>query len=148
MDNHEKRSVTIRISEFYSSNCSEEKYVRVTEKTEQYMRQWKLREESIARKNRRYKLTCFDEILTGECEGIYTPSHERDICCYTETELLHMAFDALPEYEKEIIDRYYFGSMKLIDLADKYGISKSSMGRHLEKARDMLKKIMLSYMQK
>lgn len=82
----------------------------------------------------------------GECEGAYTPSHEDDICGYTETELLHMAIEALPDYEKEIIERHYFYKVKLVDLAEMYDISKSSMGRHIRKAREMIKNTMLSYM--
>ncbi len=148
MNNNEKRNVTIRIAEIYPNNCSEQKYEKVTKRTERYMRRWEIREESRARKNRRYGLCTFDENVMGECEGAYTPSHEDDICGYTETELLHMAIEALPDYEKEIIERCYFDNVKLVDLAEMYGISKSSMGRHIRKAREMIKKTMLLYMQK
>ena len=146
MNNNEKRNVTIRIAEVYPNNCSEQKYENVTKRTERYMRRWEIREESRARKNRRYGLCTFDENVMGECEGAYTPSHEDDICGYTETELLHMAIEALPDYEKEIIERCYFDKVKLVDLAEMYGISKSSMGRHIRKAREMIKKAMLLYM--
>ena len=146
MNNNEKRNVTIRIAEVYPNNCSEQKYENVTKRTERYMRSWEIREESRARKNRRYGLCTFDENVMGECEGAYTPSHEDDICGYTETELLHMAIEALPDNEKEIIERCYFDKVKLVDLAEMYGISKSSMGRHIRKAREMIKKAMLLYM--
>ena len=146
MNNNEKRNVTIRIAEVYPNNCSEQKYENVTKRTERYMRRWEIREESRARKNRRYGLCTFDENVMGECEGAYTPSHEDDICGYTETEILHMAIEALPDYEKEIIERCYFDKVKLVDLAEMYGISKSSMGRHIRKAREMIKKAMLLYM--
>ena len=146
MNNNEKRNVTIRIAEVYPNNCSEQKYENVTKRTERYMRRWEIREESRARKNRRYGLCTFDENVMGECEGAYTPSHEDDICGYTETEILHMAIEALPDYEKELIERHYFDKVKLVDLAEMYGISKSSMGRHIRKAREMIKKAMLLYM--
>lgn len=107
MNNNEKRNVTIRIAEVYPNNCSEQKYENVTKRTERYMRRWEIREESRARKNRRYGLCTFDENVMGECEGAYTPSHEDDICGYTETEILHMAIEALPDYEKELIERHY-----------------------------------------
>lgn len=146
MNNNEKRNVTIRLAEVYPNNCSEQKYEKVTKRTERYMRRQEIREESRARKNRRYGLCTFDENVMGECEGAYTPSHEDDICGYTETELLHMAIEALPDYEKEIIERHYFYKVKLVDLAEMYDISKSSMGRHIRKAREMIKNTMLSYM--
>ena len=148
MNNNEKRSVTIRIAEVYPNNCSEQKYEKVTKRIEQYMCRWVIREESRARKNRRYGLCTFDENVMGECEGIYTPSPEEDICGYTEIELLHIAIEALPDYEKELIEHHYFGDVKLVDLAEMYGISKSSMGRHIKKAREMIKDLMFLYMEK
>lgn len=148
MNNNEKRNVTIRLADYYPHNCSEQKYVKVTKSTERYMRRWEIREESRARKDRRYGLRTFDEVIMGECEGACTPSHEKDICCYTEIELLHIALGELPDYEKELIEHYYFGGMKLLDLSEMYGISKSAIARHIKKARNMMKKTMLSYMEK
>ena len=148
MKNNKKQNVTIRIAEIYPNNCSEQKYEKVTKSTERYMRRWKIREESRARKDRRYGLCTFDENVMGDREGIYIPSPEEDICGYTETELLHIAIEALPDYEKELIERRYFDDVKLVDLAEMYGVSKSSMGRHIKKAREMMKKTMLSYMEK
>lgn len=148
MNNNEKQNVTIRVADYYPNNCSEQKYVKVSKSTERFMRRWDIREESRARKDRRYGLRMFDEVITGECEGACTPSHEKDICCYTETELLHIALDGLPDYEKELILHYYFESMKLVDLSEMYGVSKSAIGRHIKKARLMMKETMLLYMEK
>ncbi len=38
MNNNEKRNVTIRLAEGYPNNCSEQKYEKVTKRTERYMR--------------------------------------------------------------------------------------------------------------
>lgn len=146
MNNNEKQNVTIRLTEFYPDNCSEQEYIKVTERTERYMRRWKICEENRARKDRRYKLRSFDEIHTGECCGAYTPSHEEDICGYSEAELLYMAIENLPEYERELITLHYFRQVTMLDLAKRYGISKSAMGRHMEKARNIMKEFMLFYM--
>ena len=126
---NEKQDVTIRVTDYYPHNCSEQKYATVSERTERYMCRWEIREESRKRKDRRYKLRTFDEMIMGECEGAYTPSHEESICCYTETELLHIAIDELPDYEKELIKHYYFDEMNLFDLAEIYGFSKESISR-------------------
>lgn len=148
MNNNENQYVTIKLAEYYPKNCSDQKYVNVTKMMENCIQIWKIKEESRARKDRRYKLQFFDEVLIGECEKIYTPSFEKDICGYTETELLYMAIENLPEYEKNLITLHYFNQVKMLDLAEKYGISNSAIGRHIKKARDMIKKFMLIHMQK
>ena len=59
-----------------------------------------------------------------------------------ESERLRKALDSLPFHEKEVISMRFFNNMKLEDIANALGISRSTVKRHIASGESHLSKIM------
>lgn len=145
-DNTDKK-ITVVIKDFYPKDTSIQKTTEVNEDTYRYLCRSKTEAESSARKDRRYLLAfAFDEIQMGERDGIYSPSVENEYFRLDEYDLLYKAISMLSEYEQELIRTYYFRKKKLVDSEAELGIPKSTLSRHLRKARENIKSNYLKLM--
>lgn len=72
--------VRIRISDFYPDNCCEAEYCDVSRKVYEELINNKKEDHATRVKDSRYIMNyCFDEIICGEKEGIYTASSEKEL---------------------------------------------------------------------
>lgn len=147
-DNAEKE-ITINIKDFYAEANSYQGTVTVSESVYEFLCEDKRRLESRARKDRRYMAGfAFEEVEAGERDGIFSSSTEEQLEDIDECELLHKAIQGLSEYDKKILTIYYFERKKLMVIEAELGIPKSTLSRHLIKARKNLKTIYIELMQK
>lgn len=137
--NNEKE-ITIAVKEFYPEDNSLHKTIKVNQGTYDYLCEDKIHSESKAGKDRRYLAGfAFDEMQAGERDGIFSPSPEEEFFHVDEYEVLHRAIKLLSEYEQMLIVVYYFKNKKLLEAEAELGIPKSTLSRHLAKARKNLK---------
>lgn len=142
-----EKKITIVVKEFYPEDNSLHKITKVNQDTYDYLCKDKINSESRARKDRRYLAGfAFDEVQAGERDGIYSSSPEEEFFREDEYEILHRAIKMLSEYEQMLIMVYYFEGKKLLEAETKLGIPKSTLSRHLAKARKNLKEKFLKLM--
>jgi RNA polymerase sigma factor (sigma-70 family) len=77
--------------------------------------------------NKKYK---YDKILI-DIDNIQIPSYDH---------ISELCFDLLNEKEKDIIFKRYFQNMKIIDIADYYGVSRNTMTNWITVSIEKLKK--------
>lgn len=84
-----------------------------------------------------YSLEIFgDRLPTGDIFDRGTNSHQLELMKRT----LAKAIDSeLTERQKQMVNEFYFNGATVTAIAKKYGISKSTVSRHLSRSRERLK---------
>ena len=96
----------------------------------------------MTRKNEAYSTNPDPEILELIPDEAAGADPEQSICANDEVERLREAISRLPILEQQVVAMRYFNNMKLEDIADAMDLSKSTVKRYVNSAKETLAKIL------
>lgn len=126
--------ILIELERYYPENCSLQKVTEVSRELYEFLETEERKENAAARKDCRYLAGFgFDE----ERDGMNSLTAVEMLFDDTN-KLVNEAVANLPEYERRIITLKYFDNKKILEISAEIGVPKTSLCRHIEKAKKML----------
>ena len=126
-------TVSIKLSDFYPNNCSDEEYCEVSRKVYEELMKNKREDNAIRVSDQRHiESYCFDEIKCGELEGIYTDSNEKII------DLIILLRNLLAPYGEKYVRRgvmYYINGETPASIAMLENVTRDAVWKSLKRIK-------------